>query len=69
MNVPARGNVPRAETIYRSVCTLLRQREHRERSAERGAVAKGRIAAHCAEARGRIGQPGRKADTRPAADA
>src|SRR5258708_23294308 len=47
-NEPARGVDPRAGLLVSS----LRQREHRERSAKRGVVAKGSIATDGAEARG-----------------
>src|ERR1051326_8082410 len=50
-------------------CDLLRQREHRELAAERRVVAQRRVSAHGAEAVGRVGQPGRKADAGPAAHA
>src|SRR5207342_3688618 len=47
----------------------LRQREHRQCSAERRVVAERSVAADGAEASGRIGQAGRKTDTRPSTDA
>src|SRR4249919_2063368 len=56
-------------TPERGWVSSLRQREHRQCSAERRVVAERSVAADGAEASGRIGQAGRKTDTRPATDA
>src|SRR5256885_14546478 len=62
---PTRGTSHASERGWH----LLRQRKHRECSAQRRVVAQRGVAADCAEAFGWFGQTCGKADTRPAADA
>src|SRR6476660_9636192 len=66
---PTSRRMEQLQAPERVQVSSLRQREHGECSAKRRVVAQRSVAADRAEAVGRIGQAGCKADTRPAADA
>src|SRR5277367_6510654 len=66
LNPHAPGPAIPVESVGRSIA---RKREHGERAAERGVVRERRIASDRAQTIGRLGQAGREADARPAADA